>query len=122
MDFHPGGDLFTIVERKEGGMSEKEARFYLVEIGKFKELPSIILSLSLSLSVAGLHDLHKLGFAHRDVKPDNVLITRSGHIKLVDFGSASRLDKDGYVVSTHINKILNKILHYLLVIETLQLI
>ena len=47
MDFHPGGDLFTIVERKEGGMSEKEARFYLVEIGKFKELPSIILSLSL---------------------------------------------------------------------------
>ena len=28
--------------------------------------------------VAGLHDLHNLGFAHRDVKPDNVLIARSG--------------------------------------------
>ena len=80
------------------------------------------LSLSLSLSVAGLHDLHKLGFAHRDVKPDNVLITRSGHIKLVDFGSASRLDKDGYVVSPYINDILNKISYYLLFIETLQLI
>ncbi len=50
------------------------------------------------LTVAGLHDLHKLGFAHRDVKPDNVLIARSGHIKLVDFGSASRLDKHGNVV------------------------
>ena len=50
--------------------------------------------------VAGLHDLHNLGFAHRDVKPDNVLIARSGHIKLVDFGSASRLDKEGNVVST----------------------
>ena len=90
----------------------------LVSLKSFHHL----FSLSLSLSVAGLHDLHKLGFAHRDVKPDNVLITRSGHIKLVDFGSASRLDKDGYVVSTHINNILNKILHFLLVIETLQLI
>ena len=32
MDFHPGGDLFTIMERREGGMSEQEARFYVAEI------------------------------------------------------------------------------------------
>lgn len=48
---------------------------------------------------AGLHDLHDLGFVHRDVKPENVLIARSGHIKLVDFGSAARLDDQGKVVS-----------------------
>ena len=58
-------------------------RFYLTEIA------------------SGLHDLHKLGFVHRDVKPENVLITRSGHIKLVDFGSAARLGPDGKVVSIH---------------------
>ena len=45
-----------------------------------------------------LNDLHELGFVHRDVKPDNVLITLSGHIKLVDFGSAARLGVDGKVV------------------------
>lgn len=27
MDFHPGGDLLTVMERKEGGMSEIEARY-----------------------------------------------------------------------------------------------
>jgi serine/threonine protein kinase len=56
-------------------------RFYLAEIA------------------AGLHDLHQLGFVHRDVKPENVLIARSGHIKLVDFGSAARLNSSGKVVS-----------------------
>ena len=52
----------------------------------------------LSEIVVGLRDLHELGFVHRDVKPENVLITRTGHIKLVDFGSAARLGTDGKVV------------------------
>lgn len=84
MDYHPGGDLLTIMERREGSMQEEEARFYLVEIA------------------AGLHDLHGLGFVHRDVKPENVLIARSGHIKLVDFGSAARLDKHGRVIESNL--------------------
>ena len=54
----------------------------------------------LSEIVVGLRDLHELGFVHRDVKPENVLITRTGHIKLVDFGSAARLGTDGKVVSS----------------------
>ena len=49
--------------------------------------------------MCAVHDLHQLGYVHRDIRPDNVLITRSGHIKLVDFGSASKLDQDGKVVS-----------------------
>ena len=48
--------------------------------------------------MAGLKALHELGFIHRDVKPENVLISRSGHIKLVDFGSAARLGANGKVV------------------------
>ena len=38
MDFHPGGDLFTIMERKDGGMGEKKARFYIAEISECCEM------------------------------------------------------------------------------------
>lgn len=38
--------------------------------------------------LAGLASAHEAGFVHRDVKPENVLITRDGHVKVTDFGIA----------------------------------
>ncbi|XP_078600368.1 citron Rho-interacting kinase-like isoform X4 [Branchiostoma floridae x Branchiostoma japonicum] len=43
--------------------------------------------------VQAIHCLHLMGYVHRDVKPDNILIDRTGHIKLADFGSAARISK-----------------------------
>ena len=46
-------------------------------------------STSSEISTA-VHFVHEMGYIHRDVKPENVLVDVSGHIKLADFGSAAR--------------------------------
>ncbi|XP_075870414.1 citron Rho-interacting kinase isoform X8 [Nelusetta ayraudi] len=73
MEYMPGGDLMSLLNRYEDQFDESMAQFYLAEL------------------VEAIHGVHQLGYVHRDVKPENVLIDRTGHIKLADFGSAARL-------------------------------
>ncbi|XP_035208817.1 serine/threonine-protein kinase MRCK alpha-like isoform X2 [Stegodyphus dumicola] len=81
MDYYCGGDLLTLLVKFEDRLPEDMAKFYIVEM------------------ILAIHSIHKLGYVHRDIKPDNVLLDASGHIRLADFGSCLKLLEDGSVQS-----------------------
>ena len=74
MEYLPGGDLMNLLIEKDI-LTEKEAKFYISEL------------------ILAVESIHNLDCIHRDIKPDNILIDKNGHIKLSDFGLAKISDK-----------------------------
>nr|CAH8820042.1 unnamed protein product [Trichobilharzia regenti] len=74
MEFLPGGDMMTLLMKRDT-LTEPQTQFYIAE------------------TVLAIDSIHKMGFIHRDIKPDNLLLDAKGHIKLSDFGLCTGLKK-----------------------------
>ncbi|PIK59730.1 putative microtubule-associated serine/threonine-protein kinase 3-like [Apostichopus japonicus] len=68
MEYVEGGDVATLLKKVGPLTTIWQGRLYFAE------------------AVLAVEYLHSYGIVHRDIKPDNLLITSTGHIKLTDFG------------------------------------
>lgn len=87
MEYVSGGDLADRLGDRENLMPIPEIIRLLAEMS------------------AGLQAIHDSGIVHRDMKPENILLTKDGHVKIADFGIARtgtgpRLTEHGGVVGT----------------------
>ena len=69
MEYMVGGDFLGLLFRKDK-LKEKQARWYIGEM------------------ILCVEETHRARWIHRDIKPDNFLISSSGHLKISDFGLA----------------------------------
>ncbi len=73
------GENFQNIISNYGLKSEQEVKFYFIQI------------------LNSIKYLHSLNIAHRDIKPDNIIITKDKKkVKLIDFGSSCELKELNY--------------------------
>lgn len=72
MEFMPGGDLMSLL-MKEDTFSEAATRFFMAE------------------AAHAISSVHALGYIHRDIKPDNMILDARGHLKLTDLGLCKKV-------------------------------
>lgn len=74
-EYVSGGELFSRL-RKDGRFSKDITLFYVSEI------------------LLAIQHLHKKDIIYRDLKPENLLIDKDGHVKIADFGFAKKIENN----------------------------
>ena len=87
LEYLPGGDMRRLMQNV--GFSEKHVQFIIGEV------------------LLALEEIHQKDIIHLDLKPENVMITNDGHLKLTDFGLAYSPNNDE-IMKSMLNEIILK--------------
>lgn len=82
MEYMQGGDLMTLLMEKDI-FTEEMSRFYIAE------------------TILAIESVHNLNYIHRDLKPDNLIIGKDGHLKLSDFGLCKHVEIKSKSLNIH---------------------
>jgi serine/threonine-protein kinase len=92
-----GGELFLVMEYVDG----VTLAALLADLGRLERPLPVELATGMMASVLrGLHAAHettdehgaRLDIVHRDVSPQNIMVSRSGHVQVLDFGAAKAIE------------------------------
>jgi serine/threonine protein kinase len=81
MEYIQGGELFSW-SKYFRGMKESYVKIIVAEL------------------IVGFEYLHNKNVVYRDLKPENVLIDKTGHVKITDFGFAKQVEKGARTYTT----------------------
>ncbi|CAM9217990.1 unnamed protein product, partial [Ectocarpus fasciculatus] len=85
LEYAAAGDLHSYVVT-HGALDHTFTRFVIGEVG------------------AALVSIHDLGLSFNDLKPENIVITENGHVKLTDFGACRPVNESGEQLLLEKNK------------------
>lgn len=86
--FQDEENMFMVLDLMLGG----DLKYHMQQYGGFEERNIRVFAAEISCA---LMYLHSQGVVHRDIKPDNVLLSEDGHAHLTDFNVAALLPEDG---------------------------
>jgi predicted Ser/Thr protein kinase len=77
-----GGRTFIVMEYIEGETLQVAAMRGLLPVRQIVEMANEL--------AQALEEAHRRGVVHRDLKPSNIMVTKQGHVKVMDFGLAKQ--------------------------------
>ncbi|KAM0120289.1 cAMP-dependent protein kinase catalytic subunit [Aspergillus fumigatus] len=80
MDFVEGGELFSLLRKSQADVMDPLQRF-----------PNPVAKFYAAEVTLALEYLHSQQIIYRDLKPENLLLDRHGHLKITDFGFAKEV-------------------------------